>query len=625
MDCPEPIREVPAGKVNPQAFQNPLRRPKTGGPVATPHQYTPNPGHAQISPQGYPPPPHVQTGYPQHSHYQQYSPATPLSAHSPAQAQYYQQWQQYYQSQQANQQGNQHHHHQGSPHHQQPYTAPHGQATGYPNGSQTSSQASVQASQYTGSSQMYQSQFTSASASATPVQFNQQPFSNNATVQPDQRIQSSASRQSRSTSPNAHKAQVLDYDFGEDELDSLDIPDLPQTTLPFDNVPQQPVNLISQPLPANFIVADALAPFPQPAPQDGGCCKSKYQNEKSPEVFLKPFKDSKYWDKEHADDVAFSDLPADGKVYPVDDILLTIKQRHIHPESNYEFHRDSRSQSRTVSMNQDSLEVKTTLDRMERELAETKAKLQAKLGKGRAANPVRASPLQSAKPEHPHLQDLEIKEEYQTPPQSATSEKPIKTEHDTEDVLAALGVTGAPKPVTVTPWPDHYTGHSSPHDMHMPRSRSSSRPDILGGDQHRLQSDSGQVAPEHQANASNQQHFGPPPPPPAVPSRHRSYPDETISSPHSAGLALVNPIGYNSNGVDHSNGNGNADGLLSVSTDGQVPSPIESRSEKSVSRKRNRDSSSDEADHPKRRQEDDYMPKLKKRQPKVAAAYSRRW
>ena len=325
---------------------------------------------------------------------------------------------------------------------------------------------------------MYQSQFRSASASATPVQFNQQAFSNNATVQPDQRTQSSASRKSRSISPSTHKAQILDYDFGEDDLNSLDIPDLPQATLQFSNVSQQPVNLISQPLPANFIVADALAPFPQPASHDGGCCKSKYQNETGLEAFLKHFKDTKYWDKEHADDVAFSDLSADGKIIPVDDILLTIKQRHTHPESSYETYRDSRSQSRTVSMNQDSLEVKTSLDRMERELAETKAKLQAKLGKGKVVNAVHGSPLQSVKIERPHLQDHEIKEEYQTPPQSATSEKTIRNGHDTEDVLAALGVTGAPKPVTATPWPDHYTSHSSPHDMHMSRSRSSSRADM---------------------------------------------------------------------------------------------------------------------------------------------------
>lgn len=283
---------------------------------------------------------------------------------------------------------------------------------------------------------------------------------------------------SQSTPPSPHEAQLLDYDFEKDDLASLDIPDLPQTKLLFTNASQQPINLIGQPLPGNFVVADALAPFPQPAPQDEGCCKSKYQYDGSLEACLEHFKDSKYWDKEHADDVAFSYVPPNGKIIPIDEILLAIRQRRTHPESSNDFNRDTRSQSRTVSMNQDSLDVKNTLDRMERELAETKAKLEAKLNKGRATIPVKVPPLQSTKSEHPPHRDHQIKEEDDTLPQSATSEEPIKSERDAEDVLAALGVTGAPKPVTANTWPDQYTGHGSPNDGHMSRSRSSSRADM---------------------------------------------------------------------------------------------------------------------------------------------------
>ena len=80
----------------------------------------------------------------------------------------------------------------------------------------------------------------------------------------------------------------------------------------------------------------------------------------------------------------------------------------------------------------------------------------------------------------------------------------------------------------------------------------------------------------------------------------------------------VNAYAYNANGAE--NGNGHPD----YPVEGQVPSPIESRSEKSISRKRSfarRDSPSDEEETPARRQEDDVTPKLKRRQPKVAAAY----
>ena len=439
--------------------------------MAHPPHYTPHPSHAQVSPKGYPAPPHGQTGYTQHPQYQQaYSPTTSLPTHSPAQAQYYQQWQQYYQSQQAYQQGD-HRKHQESSYHQQPYTAPHGQAVGYSNGPQTPNQTSTQAPQYTGGTHAYQPQFTPTSAS--PTHFNQRSFSNEVTTQPDQQTPLESTHP-QSISTESHKAQALDYDFEEDDLNSLDIPDLPQSTLHFANASRQPVNLIGQPLPANSVVADALAPFPSPAPQDEGCCKSKYQFDASLETCLAHFKDSKYWDKDHADDVVFSDVSVDGKVVPVDQVLSAIKQRHAHPESSDETNRNSRSQSRTVSMNQDALYLNIALEKTERELAETKAKLHARLDKGRAANPVDASPLQSVKSEQPHLRDHEVKEEYRTPPRSATSEKPIKTEQDAEDVLAALGVTGAPKPITATAWPDQCTGHGSPSDVRVSRSGSSS-------------------------------------------------------------------------------------------------------------------------------------------------------
>ena len=73
--------------------------------------------------------------------------------------------------------------------------------------------------------------------------------------------------------------------------------------------------------------------------------------------------------------------------------------------------------------------------------------------------------------------------------------------------------------------------------------------------------------------------------------------------------------------MNHNNGNGNVNGVFNPPTDRQASSPIELRSENSLSRKRHRDSSTDEEDTPKRRQQDDYTPNFKKRQPKVADAY----
>ena len=439
-----------------------MRRPKTSSTIVNTPQYPPHPNKLQEPPKGYPSPHYSQTGYAQYTRPQQaHSPSTSPSAHSSAQAQYYQQWQQYYQSQQAYQQGN---HQQGSQHNQQPYAAPHGQAIGYQNGPQTPSQTSVQASPHASGIQTYQTQCTPASTAPIPPSHESYVYSFN--VQPTPH------------SPVTYETQTLDYDFEEDDLNSLDIPDLPQITLPFTNSTRQPINLVAQPLPSNSIVADALAPFPSPAPQDEGRCRSKYQYDANFNVCSEHFRNSKYWDKEHAEDVIFSDIPADDKVVPVDEVLSMIKQRHTHPGCSDDFNTSSRSQSRAASTKQDSLDVNTTLNRVERELAETKAKLQARLEKGRAADPVEASPSQSIKVERPQLRDEDIKQEYQTPPQSATSEKPIKSEPDAEDILAALGVTGAPKPVTATPWQDQYTGYGSPHDIRVSRSGSSSRADM---------------------------------------------------------------------------------------------------------------------------------------------------
>lgn len=141
-------------------------------------------------------------------------------------------------------------------------------------------------------------------------------------------------------------------------------------------------------------------------------------------------------------------------------------------------------------------------------------------------------------------------------------------------------------------------------------------------DQHRVQSKSSQAASEHRADglSAYNQNYAPPPPPQTL-SRRQSHPNGTHGSPHSAGLVSVDPFGYNTNGVNHSNGSGNVNEVFSPPTDAQASSPNELRSENSLSRKRHRDSSSDEEDTPKRRQQDDYTPKFKKRQPKVDDAY----
>lgn len=111
-------------------------------------------------------------------------------------------------------------------------------------------------------------------------------------------------------------------------------------------------------------------------------------------------------------------------------------------------------------------------------------------------------------------------------------------------------------------------------------------------------------------------------PPPAPPLRKSSTYDGNNESPPSSGSSHGHANG-------HTNGHTiqtmeTENGYRRYSADGPPVSPIKLRSERVNIRKRDydhRDSSEDERENERRRQEDDYTPKLKRRQPKVAEAY----
>ena len=113
---------------------------------------------------------------------------------------------------------------------------------------------------------------------------------------------------------------------------------------------------------------------------------------------------------------------------------------------------------------------------------------------------------------------------------------------------------------------------------------------------------------------------GYPPPPP--PKRKSSTFDGTQQSPISPGSNPIYRNGSATNGSDHVNGINNSP--VKYIANGKPYSPIKLRSERMFDRKRtfeSRDSSDDEQGNERRRQVDDVTPKLKRRQPKVAAAY----
>lgn len=112
-------------------------------------------------------------------------------------------------------------------------------------------------------------------------------------------------------------------------------------------------------------------------------------------------------------------------------------------------------------------------------------------------------------------------------------------------------------------------------------------------------------------------HSGIPPPPP-IPLLKSSTYDGNNESPPSSGSSHGQANGHAKQNIETENG------YRRYSVDGYPISPIKLRSERVNVRKRDydhRDSSEDERENERRRQEDDYTPKLKRRQPKVAEAY----
>lgn len=420
------------------------------------------------------------------------------------------------------------------------------------------------------------------------------------------RSQNKATDQPSSMQPvTATEKHLEDSDeIEEDNLDSLDIPDIPPSPSTFSSVLSrnttivQPIRLISTPLPANFVVADALYPIPPPAPALDGRCLSKYVTSTDIDEEHENIEYSRYWNN-NRDDPIFADRPSDESTTSLEDLLTLVKQRYVDGEARHES-RKSRSSSHSNSVRRESIDKASALASIEQNLAAEKAKLATRLAelerRKNLQNGKHALSPQAASGSPPIDKHVTPQQEQQSQPQPVIFKKPMTRHEQTEAVLVALGVTGSPKPVDMRPLPPYRGEPRGPPD------ESLNSADSLPND--------------HSTNGStpHQKGHGPPPPP----FRQTSYSGGADGSPSSAASSHVNAHSYSANGVDYNDGNTN------YATEEPNQSPNESRSGRSGSRKRSfarRGSCSDEEDTPARRQEDDVTPKLKRRQPKVAEAY----
>lgn len=224
----------------------------------------------------------------------------------------------------------------------------------------------------------------------------------------------------------------------EDDLTLLDVPDLPPSTAQYGGAV---VPLVGMPIPANFVVADALFPMDPPPPEAEGRCQSKYSRSFQAETLLQNIRQSNYW-KDLKDDVVFSTISIDGDFVLVDDCRSKLKERQRPVD---ESHRESRSESRsTAPPKKEAAEAAKSLEQLQMALEQAKADIANREKKLKAKKS-----LQSPYEGHQSTNNEErlVKAEPMSPPQSASIENASGYRDDSENLLASLGVTGTAKPV----------------------------------------------------------------------------------------------------------------------------------------------------------------------------------
>ncbi|MCJ1390895.1 hypothetical protein MMC18_003756 [Xylographa bjoerkii] len=669
-NCPEPRRELPVGDLNRPSIARPTKkfRPNYIPPVITKYAVPPNVQNNQGPLPGYGALPYEQPALAQYKAV--HGQPTPLSAHSPGYS--YSQWHE----------ANQHQLHQISqnPYSNNAYPQPqysyHGSPSSLPYGQHYSSPISVEGRpQPHGSYPPYGQgpQFQGSPNSTYPVA----PPSGTGTSFPTTRSFSESSngmaahfsdnqiisRPSPIGDPRPQSAGLQNDEVEEDDMALLDIPDFPVDA---DYYGGHNPRLIQYPLPSSAKDLEALGEIlSSPEPHGDVYIKSKYVDGKNLHSFLDRSTYEEANNLEGGDPVFFYNSRESL------DVPLEIL---------------SESRGRLTSS-----ELKTVL------LG----------GHGDTRNPVhrpgsaysedhgyRTHPIMSPiEPSSHYKRDVSSRRQSQS--STDADIRPAMSAQETEDRLAALGVTGVPKPVRAPARPYPPPSSHGPTNGISPtssyeidrrnsngsknrsssRSRSPQRLNIAMYEQNRdypidrrslqplnngsrtptyqradppihdrartptYQADNVKawastehdpfdpedkdpdelLYPDHPYVDTNYDQYNPAPPPHVPPPSKRTTSDLLFNrdGPISPGSNKKRYDNHSIYGPDH------------AGSYQQSESPIKLKSERSYDRKRSRDQrdhdSDDEHNKERRRQHDDVTPKLKRRQPKVAEAYSRRW
>lgn len=257
---------------------------------------------------------------------------------------------------------------------------------------------------------------------------------------------SSVVAESYSVTPKPCVTDLANNGTDEDDLYALDIPDLPLSSR---NLTDQIIisggaliRLFGRPLPANFIVADAILPIEPPQREDEGRCQSKYWGRGSSEKLVH-IKETKDWSDFERDPI-FSFDSDDNRMTPLENLILNDRQNHAQGSRRPS---EATAEDHELSTGQKSRDAWEVMDSLERALSN-----------------------ESNKQSDPDAAISSVSTQKSPPPK------------DTEQLLAALGVTGAPKPVRAParpyppPLPDH-TKQGSIDQFCSSRSRSPTKGD----------------------------------------------------------------------------------------------------------------------------------------------------
>lgn len=211
--------------------------------------------------------------------------------------------------------------------------------------------------------------------------------------------------------PKQYIADLANNGTEEDDLYALDVPDLPLSSR---NLTDQIIisggaliRLFGKPLPANFIVADAILPIEPPQREDEGRCQSKYWGRGSSEKLVH-IKETKDWSDFERDPI-FSFNSDDDSMTPLDNLISNDSQDHAQGSRRPS---EAKAEDHELSTGHKSRDAWEVMDSLERALSN-----------------------ESHKQSDPDAAISNVSTQKSPPPK------------DTEQLLAALGVTGAPKPV----------------------------------------------------------------------------------------------------------------------------------------------------------------------------------